>query len=121
MVINPTKDFYCWQKFDSFNIVQCNAISRPVIFHRPNLYGPTGKFKQPGRAEVRLRPYFYFANLISTKTNLLIELQALPGTRVLLNFKDHQLVWFKMKYSEFVKYVLTNYRLMGRNKILYHR
>ena len=43
----------------------------------------------------------------------------MPRTRVLLNFKAHQLGWLKTKYSEFVKYALTNYRLLNYNGVLY--
>ena len=52
-----------------------------------------------------------------TSTNILIKLQ--PRTRVLLNLKVYQLGWLKTKYSEFVKYVLTNDRQFNHNEVLY--
>ena len=51
--------------------------------------------------------------------SFLIELQALPWTQVLFNSKAHQLGLLETKYSELVKYVPTNHRLLNHNGVLY--
>ena len=38
-----SNDFYWRKKSNAFNVVQCNTTRRPIIFHRPNLYGPNRK------------------------------------------------------------------------------
>ena len=86
----------------------CNA-APPVGL----LFSPS-KSIQPNRKNlinqatlgVRPRSFLYLAMLLSSTANFLIKYQALPRTRVSLNYKAHQLGWLKTKYSEFVKYVL---------------
>ena len=43
----------------------------------------------------------------------------MPKTQGSLNCKADELGWLKTEYSEFVKYVPTNYRLLNHNVVLY--